>query len=284
MAAAMRTWFITGVSSGLGLELAKAALGRGETVAGTVRQAGQIAEFRALAAGRAHAYQLDVTDTSRIGAVVDAASKDCGGRIDVLVNNAGYGLMGAIEEADNEEIRRLFETNYFGLLNMTRAVLPLMRARRAGHIFNISSMAGFMGIAGVGHYCASKFAVEGMSESLAREVAGFGIKVTIVEPGGFRTDFSGRSIRVAANTIPEYGESPSGKTRHMMKNYGGHEPGDPVKAANAIIAVANAADAPLRLLLGPGALTAARAKLASLAKNYDDWESVTNNTNLEASP
>ena len=280
---ATRVWLITGVSSGFGRELARAALSRGEIVAGTMRQPAQLAEFRQLAPGRAFAYQLDVTEPSNIERVVERVAKDCGGRIDVLVNNAGYGLIGAVEEVSDQETRRMFETNFFGLLNVTRAVLPVMRAQRSGHIFNFSSVAGILGIPGVGHYCAAKFAVEGLSESLAGELSAFGIKVTIVEPGGFRTDFAGRSITIAGNALADYAGTPGGKARDLMSQYSGHEPGDPVKAMQAILAAADAETPPLRLVLGPDALRAARAKLASLATNYDAWEATSNGTDISGS-
>jgi NAD(P)-dependent dehydrogenase (short-subunit alcohol dehydrogenase family) len=273
-----RVWLITGVSTGFGHELAKAVLARGEIVAGTVRQAAQIDEFRALAPGRSFAYRLDVTQGGTIPGVIASVVRDTG-RIDVLVNNAGYGLIGAAEETSDAEARKLFETNFFGLLNVTQAVLPHMRAAKRGHIVNFSSLAGIMGIPGVSLYCASKFAVEGLSESLAQELAPFGIKVTIVEPGGFRTDFAGRSIAMPAKILADYADTPAARSRAMMAGYHGHEPGDPVKAANAIIKVVDSEAPPMRLVLGPDALGAGRAKLASLAQNYDAWETVSTGTN-----
>jgi NAD(P)-dependent dehydrogenase (short-subunit alcohol dehydrogenase family) len=280
VAKARRVWFITGVSSGFGRALALEVLAAGDCVAGTVRQAAQLAAFRSLAPGRAHAYALDVTQPHAIASVIEQALRDCGGRIDVLVNNAGYGLIGAVEEASDTEVRDLFETNFFGLLNLTRAVVPVMRAQRAGHIFNLSSLSGVVGMAGIGMYCASKFAVEGLSESLAAELAAFGIRVTIVEPGSFRTDFAGRSMRIAGQALAEYAATPAGQLRGMIAGYQGHEPGDPVKAMRAVIETANAAQPPLRLVLGPDALHAARAKLRSLAENYDACETLGRSTDL----
>ena len=273
-----RVWLITGVSSGFGRELAKAALARGEIVAGTVRRLAQIDEFRALAPGRCHAYQLDVTAAATIPDVVASVMRDTGG-IDVLVNNAGYGLIGAAEETSDVETRQLFETNFFGLLNVTRAVLPYMRAASHGHIVNFSSLAGIMGLAGCSLYCSTKFAVEGLSEALAGELAPFGIKVTIVEPGGFRTDFAGRSIVMPARVLAEYAGTPAAKARAHMSSYRGNEPGDPVKAAHAILQAVDSNTPPLRLVLGPDALRVGRAKLASLAQNYDAWEQVSSSTN-----
>lgn len=278
-----RVWLITGVSTGFGRELAKAVLARGGIVAGTVRQDAQADEFRALAAGRSFAYRLDVTEAGAIPSVIEKVVRDTG-RIDVLVNNAGYGLIGAAEETSEAEARKLFETNFFGLLHVTQAVLPYMRAAKRGHVVNFSSLAGIMGIPGVSLYCASKFAVEGLSESLAGELAPFGIKVTIVEPGGFRTDFAGRSIAMPAKVLPEYAGTPAANARaSMMSKHRGHEHGDPAKAANAIIEAVDSEVPPMRLVLGADALGAGRAKLASLAKNYDAWETVSTSTNLSTS-
>jgi NAD(P)-dependent dehydrogenase (short-subunit alcohol dehydrogenase family) len=276
-----RVWLITGVSTGFGRELAKAVLARGERVAGTVRQKAQVEEFRALAPERCRGYRLDVTEAPTIPDVIANVMRDMGG-IDVLVNNAGYGLIGAAEETGAAEARKLFDTNFFGLLNVTQAVLPHMRAAKRGHIVNFSSVAGIIGIPGVSLYCASKFAVEGLSESLAGELGPFGIKVTLVEPGSFRTDFGGRSITLPAKVLAEYANTPAGKARAMMTTpgYHGHEPGDPVKAAHAIIQAVDSNTPPLRLVLGPDALGAGRAKLAALSQNYDAWEKVSGSTNI----
>jgi NAD(P)-dependent dehydrogenase (short-subunit alcohol dehydrogenase family) len=271
-------WLITGVSSGFGRELAKEVLSRGEVVAGTLRQTDQMEEFRALAPGRSLPYQLDVTEAATIAQTVNKVIQDTG-RIDVLVNNAGYGLIGAAEETSDAESRKLFETNFFGLLNVTKAVVPHMRAARRGHIINLSSLAGIKGIPGVSLYCATKFAVEGFSESLAGELAAFGIRITIVEPGGFRTDFSGRSIVMPATVLAEYAGTPAANARARVSQYRGQEPGDPAKAAKAIVEAVDCEAPPLRLVLGADALRAGRAKLASLAQNYDAWERVSSGTN-----
>lgn len=276
-----RVWLITGVSTGFGRELAKAVLARGERVAGTVRQQAQLEQFRALAPERCGGYRLDVTEAAAIPEVIANVMRDMG-RIDVLVNNAGYGLIGAAEETSAAETRKLFDTNFFGLVNVTQAVLPHLRGAKRGHIVNFSSLAGIMGIPGVSLYCATKFAVEGFSEALAGELAAFGIKITIVEPGSFRTDFGGRSIVMPAKVLAEYANTPAGQARAMMSSsgYHGHEPGDPVKAAHAIIQSVDSNTPPLRLVLGLDALGAGRAKLASLAQNYDAWEQVSGSTNI----
>lgn len=279
MSAQHLVWFITGVSTGFGRELATAALSRGDIVVGTVRREEQVAEFRALAPGKAFAWQLDVTDHGAIPGVVERAVREAGD-IDVLVNNAGYGLFGAVEEVSDAEARRVMETNFFGLVSVTKAVLPRMRQRRHGHIVNFSSVAGFKGLPGCGFYCASKFAVEGLSEALALEVASFGIKVTLVEPGGFRTNFAGGSKAFAAASIADYAATPAGKTRHHMAHYQGHEPGDPAKAAKAVIHIVDSQNPPMRLVLGADALGWARARLAALVNDYDAWERVSCNTNI----
>ena len=275
-----KIWLVTGVSSGFGRELARAALERGDTVVGTMRQERQRADFEALAPGRAHARLLDVTQAAAIPKLVSEVI-DRFGQIDVLVNNAGYGLFGAVEELDDAESRRVFETNFFGTLNMVRAVLPHFRARKAGHIVNFSSIAGLLGIAGVGLYCASKFAVTGLSESLARELEPFGVRVTVVEPGGFRTNFSGGSLNLAKKLMTEYDGTPAAMPRGMREHYFGTEPGDPAKAAAAIVKVVESPKPPVHLLLGSDALQYVRHKLAAFDEDIRTWESVTSSTNYE---
>lgn len=279
MVSASRVWLITGVSSGFGQELARVLLDRGDTVVGTVRQAAQQSAFEALAPGRALARLLDVTDAAAIGPLVESVIRDVG-RIDVLVNNAGYGLFGAVEELDDAEGRRVFETNFFGLLNLTRAVLPHFRARKSGHVVNISSIAGLTGMAGVGLYCASKFAVTGLSESLARELAPFGIRVTVVQPGGFRTNFSGGSMALAAKLMPEYDGTPAAAPRAMRAHYHGTQQGDPVRAAQAIVAAVESPAPPVHLLLGPDAVAVARQKRAELDAETTEWEALSSGTNF----
>jgi NAD(P)-dependent dehydrogenase (short-subunit alcohol dehydrogenase family) len=275
-----KVWLVTGVSSGFGRELARAALGRGYTVVGTMRKEDQRAGFEALAPGRAHARLLDVTQAATIPGIVNEVIQRFG-HIDVLVNNAGYGLFGAVEELDDAEGRRVLETNFFGTLNMVRAVLPHFRTRKAGHIVNMSSIAGLLGIAGVGLYCASKFAVTGLSESLAQELAPFGVRVTVVEPGGFRTNFAGGSMTMAKKLMSEYDGTPAATPRAMREHYHGTEPGDPAKAAAAIITAVESPNPPTHLLLGPDALQYVRHKLAAFNQDMSAWEALSSGTNYD---
>jgi NAD(P)-dependent dehydrogenase (short-subunit alcohol dehydrogenase family) len=274
-------WLVTGVSSGFGRELARVLLERGHTVVGTVRQESQHAEYEAMAPGRAHARLLDVTQPATMPALVREVI-DGFGHIDVLVNNAGYGLFGAVEELDDAESRRVIETNFFGTLNMIRAVLPHFRARRQGHIVNISSISGLIGMAGVGLYCASKFAVTGLSESLARELAPFGVRVTVVAPGGFRTNFAGGSMALAKNLMTEYDGTPAAMPRGMREHYHGTQQGDPAKAAAAIIAAVESPNPPVHLLLGPDALQYVRGKVAAFSEEISTWEALSSGTNFDA--
>jgi NAD(P)-dependent dehydrogenase (short-subunit alcohol dehydrogenase family) len=272
---APRVWLITGVSTGLGRAIAQTALREGARVFGTVRQPVQQAAFDALTPGRARATLLDVTSPSDVRRAVDEAVA-WGGTIDVLVNNAGYGALGAVEELTDEEIRRQFETNVFGVLAMTRAVLPVMRRQRRGRIVQISSVSGIVAPAGVGIYCASKFALEGFSESLAAEVAPLGINVTIVEPGAFRTDWAGRSL-VWATEHSAYAET-VGQMRERMKDWSGRQPGDPDKAAQAIVDLTSMTNPPLRLPLGADAVDRIRRKLESQLAALTEYESVARST------
>ncbi|MCM2459351.1 SDR family NAD(P)-dependent oxidoreductase [Pseudomonas sp. CG7] len=272
-----KNWLITGVSSGFGRVLAQAALARGDSVVGTLRRTEQIAEFEALAPGRAHGVRLDVTDAARIGPAV-AESLAALGHVDILVNNAGYGLFGAIEEASSQELQRVMDTNFTGPLRLIQALLPHMRSRQKGNIINFSSLAGMIGMPGVGLYCSAKFALEGMTESLAAELVPFGIEVTLVEPGGFRTNFAGSSLSIVAEPIAAYDLTPAGKTRQHISGYFGHEPGDPVKGMHAILQMLDAPKAPLRLVLGADAVTAIRHKLSSVAAEIDAWESISTAT------
>lgn len=275
-----RHWLITGVSSGFGRELARAALARGDVVAGTVRQPAQADYFEELAPGRAHAVVLDVTHGADIEPTV-RRTLDRIGHVDVLVNNAGYGLFGAVEEVSDAEARAVMETNFFGPLAITRALLPHLRERRGGHIFNVSSVAGVIGFPGGGLYSASKFALEGLTEALSAELAAFGIRVTLVEPGGFRTSFSGGSLRMAASVIDGYVDTPAAKTRNSMNRYAGHEPGDPAKAALAILAALDAPQPPLRLVLGADAVGMVRRAFGAVLAQVDEWEPVSIATALD---
>jgi NAD(P)-dependent dehydrogenase (short-subunit alcohol dehydrogenase family) len=267
-----RVWLITGCSSGLGRELGRAALERGDRVVLTARERARVADLAAAHPDRALALGLDVTDPGEVARAVAEAERRFG-RVDVLVNNAGYGYLAAIEEGEDAEVRALFETNFFGTLAMTKAVLPGMRARRGGHVVNVSSMAGLVANPGTGYYSASKFAVEGLSEALSREVAPFGIRVTAVEPSAFRTDWAGRSMRQTRTPIPAYAETVGARVA-MIKGLDGRQPGDPRRAVEAILRVVDHPDPPLHLLLGADVVAAFRAKLADLARSLDEWEEV----------
>ncbi|MGW2230915.1 oxidoreductase [Streptomyces formicae] len=266
-------WFITGCSSGLGRELARTVLEHGWRAVVTARDPGKAADVIAGHEERAVVLALDVTDAEQIADAV-ARAQAAFGRIDVLVNNAGYGYLAAVEEGEDDEVRALFDTNVFGLVDTTRAVLPGMRARRTGHIVNVSSIGGLVGFGATGYYHASKFAVEGISESLAVEVAPLGIKVTIVEPAAFRTNWSGPSMRQSPTTIDDYAETAGTRRASTLASYG-RQPGDPARAAQAVVDAVTAEDPPLRLLLGKAAYDIATAKLDSLRTTFDDWREVT---------
>lgn len=268
-----KVWFITGCSTGFGRELAKMVLDRGYRAVVTARDPAKVEDIASPHGDRALVLPLDVTDPVEVNAAVKSAEAHFGG-IDVLVNNAGVGYFGAVEESDETEIRRMFEINFFGLSSMTRAALPGMRKRRTGHIVNISSIGGLRSFPSLAYYHATKYAVEGFSESLALEVAPLGIKVTIVEPSGFRTDWAGRSAAEATNRIADYAPT-AGKNLDSIRGYSGKQPGDPVRAAAAIIAAVESPEPPLRLLLGRAALNGARGKLDSLKKDFDAWEKTT---------
>jgi len=255
-----KVWFITGASSGFGAELAKAIIEKGDKLAATFRKEEQANEFSQQHGGKAIGVVLDVTQTEKVPAALQQATEKFG-RIDVLVNNAGYGTIGAIEEFSMDEIRAQMETNFFGAMAMTKAALPIMRQQGAGHIVQISSQAGFRAGAGFGLYNASKFALEGFSEALALEVAPFGIKVTIVEPGPFRTEFLAGSMKPAAQKIEAYQSSPVGNTYKYVNDMNGKQEGDPVKAAKAIVDYVYSEAKALRLPLGKAPVQAIRMKL-----------------------
>ncbi len=262
-------WFITGCSTGFGRELAKLTLDRGWPTVVTARDKARVAD---LADGRENvlALDLDVTDSGQVHAAAKAAEERFG-RIDVLVNNAGYGYQAAIEEGEEDEIRAMFDANVFGLFAMTRAVLPGMRARRSGHIINITSMAGFMGLPGSGYYAATKHAVEGFSDSLRLEVAPLGIKVIGVEPGPFRTDWAGRSLKQTPSRIADYAETAAARMSSTA-GYSGKQPGDPVRAGEAMIAATQADEAPRHLVLGAIAYGAVTDKLKERLAQIDRWK------------
>jgi NAD(P)-dependent dehydrogenase (short-subunit alcohol dehydrogenase family) len=276
----MANWLITGVSSGFGRALAEVIFKKGGTVAGTVRKEKDKAEFERLAPGKAFAILLDVTDEKAVRQGVKEAEQKTGG-IDVLVNNAGYGFEGAVEEATLAEFRHQFDVNVFGAVAVIQAILPFMRARRHGHIVNISSIGGLTAFPGIGAYHGSKFALEGISESLAKEVRHLGIKVTIVEPGGFRTDWAGRSMLHVDQTIPDYDAS-AGAFRRMLAERNGKQTGDPRKAAEAIILAVESEEPPLHLLLGPDALRLAGEKLGALTAEILKWAPVSADTDFSA--
>lgn len=252
-------WLITGCSTGFGRELAKLVLDRGWRAVVTARSLDSVADLVANAADHAVAVALDVTDQSQIDAAVAAATNRFGG-IDVLVNNAGYGYQSSVEEGEDAEIRAQFEANVFGLFALTRAVLPLMRAQRRGHIINITSVAGLIGFPGSGYYAASKHAVEGWSDSLLAEVAPLGIHVTCVEPGPFRTHWAGRSLRQTANLLAEYAAT-AGQRLESTSAYSGTQPGDPVRAGEAMIGITQEPHPPRHLVLGAWGHEHATAKL-----------------------
>ncbi|HEY7851845.1 MAG TPA: oxidoreductase [Caulobacteraceae bacterium] len=266
-------WLITGVSAGLGRALAKAALARGDAVAGTVRQARDKAAFEALAPGRAFGFRIDLSDADGAPAVAEAAAGALGG-IDVLVNNAGYGLTCAVEEASLAELRAQFEVNVFAPVALIDAVLPAMRARRAGRIVNITSVSGIAVWAGTGLYCASKHALEAIGESLADEVAPLGIKVINVAPGGMRTDYAGRSLVIAAESIGDYEGGPGHAAQAILADHSGTEGGDPAKVAQAILNAVDLAEPPRRLLLGADALHYAQAHIDGLEADMAAWKAV----------
>ena len=272
-----KTFLITGVSSGFGRALAEAALRDGHTVAGTVRKPGDKETFEKLGApSNVHGVILDVTDTARIGPVV-ADIENRIGAIDVLVNNAGYGHEGALEESTIDELRRQFEVNVFGAVAMIQAVLPFMRKRRAGHILNITSMGGIITLPGLSYYHGSKFALEGISEALGKEVGPLGIAVTAVAPGSFRTDWAGRSMMRTPRSIPDY-DAIFDPVRQARVEKSGKQLGDPRKAARAMLDAIASDRPPAHLLLGSDALGLVRNKLTALGDEFSAWESLTVST------
>ena len=274
----LRTWFITGVSSGFGRALAQEALAAGHRVVGTLRNEAARAAFDALHPGRSFGRLLDVTHGAEVLRVVVEVEATVG-PIDVLVNNAGYGHEGTVEESSLDDLRQQFEVNVFGAVAMAKAVLPFMRARRRGHILNITSMGGIVTFPGLGYYHGSKFALEGISETLGKEVASFGIHVTAVEPGGFRTDWAGRSMVRAPQTIDDYAPV-MGPVREARLARSGKQAGDPAKAARAMIQLTEAANPPAHLLLGPDAVKVVREKLGALQEEIKAWEAVSVSTDF----
>jgi NAD(P)-dependent dehydrogenase (short-subunit alcohol dehydrogenase family) len=265
-------WLITGCSTGLGRALALRVLQHGYRCVVTARNRADVDDIVAAHPDRALAVALDVGNAAqRIEAVRRAVSAF--GAIDVLVNNAGHGYSAAVEEGDLALVRSMFETNFFGLAAMTQLVLPDMRRRERGHIVNLSSIGGLVGNPASGYYAASKFAVEGLSEALAKEVAPFGIHVTLIEPGPFRTDFQGRSMQNVQQPLSAYKDT-AGARREQLQSNSGRQPGDPDRAAKAIIQIVEREDPPLRVLLGKAAVARAREKLAQMQASIDEWETV----------
>ena len=268
-----KVWFITGCSTGFGRSLAKEILQLGYKAVVTSRKKEDVADLVASYPETAISLALDVTDKSQIESAVTAAVEHFG-RIDVLVNNAGIGYFGAIEESDEEEVRRMFDINVFGLANVSKAVLPIMRKQRSGHILNVASIGGLVSFPAVGFYNATKYAVDGLSESLSKEVAHLGIKVTIIAPSGFRTDWAGRSAKNSDIVIDDYAPS-AHQNKDSIRGYSGNQPGDPERAAKAIVKAVESANPPLRLLLGAAALKNARIKLDQLKTDFDNWQDTT---------
>jgi NAD(P)-dependent dehydrogenase (short-subunit alcohol dehydrogenase family) len=272
-----KTFLITGVSSGLGKAFAEAALSNGHTVIGTVRQHEAATKFRTLSE-RAHPLILDVTHFDSIPEAIDKAEREVG-PIDVLVNNAGYGHEGVLEESSLDDMRRQFDANVFGAVAMIKAVLPRMRKRHSGHIVNVTSMGGFITMPGVAYYCGSKFALEGISEALSKEVKHLGVRVSALAPGQFRTDWAGRSMDRSPRSISDYDEvmDPIRAARHAKS---GHQPGDPAKAAQALLRLIAANDPPVRLYLGDDALRIVGERIEVMKAEIKAWESVSRSTNF----
>lgn len=273
---AQKTLFITGVSSGFGQALAREALALGYRVIGTVRSQSALAAFEAQSPGRAHGVMLDVTDFDAIDTVI-AAAEEQHGPVDVLVNNAGYGHEGICEESPLAEMRRQFDVNVFGAVAVTKAFLPYFRRRRAGHILNITSMGGYITMPGIAYYCGSKFALEGISDTLSKELAPFNISVTAVAPGSFRTDWAGRSMQRTPRSISDYDAS-FDPVRKAREEKSGHQLGDPQKAARAMLTIIASPSPPANLLLGSDALALVRDNLHRTAESIEQWEALSRST------
>jgi NAD(P)-dependent dehydrogenase (short-subunit alcohol dehydrogenase family) len=273
---APKVWLITGCSTGFGRALAEAVLKKGDSLLATAREPEQLRALIEHYPETAKPVRLDVTSPQDIQAAVDTAIATFG-RIDVLVNNAGHGLIAALEEVSDVDIHQFFETNFFGALRLMRTVLPVMRQQGSGHIVNMSSTAGLVGFAGSSLYCGAKFALEGTSEALAKEVEPFRVKVTLIEPGAFRTDFNGRSLAAAEQSIDAYA-TVSGASLQWFKEMDGQQPGDPAKAAQAIIQAVESPYPPMRLALGIDAMSLIQEKLEWVKTDLDAWQQVTVST------
>jgi NAD(P)-dependent dehydrogenase (short-subunit alcohol dehydrogenase family) len=276
----MSRWLITGCSTGFGREIARAALEAGHSVVVTARRAGAVQDFADEFGERALPVALDVTDGGQVAAAVATADEAFGG-IDVLVNNAGHGYLSAVEEGEDAEVRKLFDVNYFGAVDMIKAVLPAMRTRGSGHIINISSMTGLVANPPNAYYSSTKFALEAVTEALATEVRPLGIKVTAIEPGAFRTDWATRSMKESDAPITDYADVAARKD--LIKQFADHLPGDPRKVAEAVLMVTKLDEPTLRLLMGRDVLKAMRDKIAALSASIDEWEAVTKDVNFPGS-
>jgi NAD(P)-dependent dehydrogenase (short-subunit alcohol dehydrogenase family) len=273
----MARWLITGCSTGFGREIARAVLHAGHSAVVTARRAAAVQDIADEFGDRAVAVALDVTDAGQIAEAVSAAARAFGG-VDVLVNNAGHGYLSAVEEGEDAEVRKLFDVNYFGAVDMIKAVLPDMRARGSGHIVNISSMTGLVANPPNAYYSSTKFALEAVTEALATEVRPLGIKVTAIEPGAFRTDWATRSMKESTTPIADYADVAARKD--LIKQFADHLPGDPRKVADAVLMVTELDDPPLRLLLGRDVLKAMRDKIAATTASIEEWKSVTKDVNF----
>lgn len=271
-------WFVTGCSSGLGRAFVCAALAHGFRVVATARDPKTLGDLLAGHEGQAISLALDVTKADQIKYAVSEGERAFG-RIDVLVNNAGYGYLAAVEEGEEKDIRALFETNFFGLAAVTRAILPGMRGRRQGSIVNIASVGGIVGFPGSGYYAATKFAVEGLSESLAHEVEPLGIHVLLVEPGPFRTDWAGRSLKQSPIFIGDYEQS-AGHRRRETAAYSGKQAGDPVRAAEAVIKALQSPAPPRHLVLGHAGVNAVETQLRSMLQEIASWKATSLGTDF----
>ncbi|WP_213806306.1 oxidoreductase [Granulicella sp. dw_53] len=274
-----KTVLITGVNAGLGRAFAEALLEAGHRVVGTVRKPEAVAEFEAIKPGEAFGRVLDVTDLEAIPEIVRGIEAEVG-PIHVLINSAGYGHEGTLEESPLDELRQQFEVNVFGAVAMMKAALPFMRARRTGHIINVTSMGGLMTFPGISYYHGSKFAMEGISSSLGKEIRSFGIFVTAVEPGMFRTDWAGRSMVRSSRSIADY-DAVFEPIRAARAARSGHQPGDPAKAGRAIVTLIGSPNPPAHLLLGPDALEYIGKDLHALKIELAEWDSVTRSTNFD---
>ena len=274
-----KVWFITGSNSSFGRSLTEAVLAKGDNVVATTRHPEEIQDLVEQYPDTVKAVTLDITKSEEISKAIDTALSTFG-QVDVLVNNAGFGTLGAVEEIEDEQVRKQFEVNCFGTLNLTKALLPHFRQKKSGHILNVSSVGGFTSFPGTGIYSATKFAIEGYSEALAKEITPLGIKLTLVEPGAFRTEFAGDSLATPENPIDDYEET-AHKFVKQQEEMSGEQPGDPDKAAQAMIKVVESDNPPMRLVLGEDALKGVRQKIETFQQELKEWEDVTLSTSFE---